>query len=64
MSKFEWLKDEKFLFIWGHQQCIHTFYHSPMYAYIGGVLHIYKKLLKDVFIQYGDRYKKKHIVYR
>jgi hypothetical protein len=43
MSEFEWLKDEKFLLIWGHRQCINTFYRSPMYAYSGGVLHIYKK---------------------
>jgi hypothetical protein len=34
-----------------------------MYAYIGGVLHIYKKLLKYVFIQYGDRYKKSNILF-
>jgi hypothetical protein len=32
-----------------------------MYAYIDGVLHIYKKLLKYLFIQYGDRYKKSSI---
>jgi len=49
MSKFERLKDENFLFNWGHQQCIYTFYHSPMYAYTGGVLHIYKKMLNNIF---------------
>jgi hypothetical protein len=63
MSEFEWLKDEKLLFIWVIQQCIHTFYHFPMYAYISGVLHIYKKQLKDVFIQYGDRYEKSNILF-
>ena len=33
-----------------------------MYAYIGWVLHIYNKLLVDVFIQYGNRYKKSKIL--
>jgi len=32
MTKFDWLKDENFIFIWVHHQCIHTLYHSSKHA--------------------------------
>ena len=69
IARFEWLKNEDFVFIWGREKCIcHTMYSSSMYAYnIGEVqLHniiIYKKSLKDVFIQYGDIYQKSEILF-
>lgn len=43
---------ENFIFTWGHDKCKHIMYHSPN---ISEVLHRYKKPLKDVFVQYGDR---------
>ena len=66
ISRFEWLKNENFTFIWVWEQCKHSMYSSSMYIYIiGEVLHRYKKLLKDVFVQYGDIYKKiRHFVYK
>ena len=35
-------------------------YHSP---YSGGLLHRYNKLLKDVFLKYGDRYSISNILF-
>lgn len=35
-----------------------------MYVYIGGLLHICKKILKDVFIEYVDRYETLNILFR
>ena len=52
LDRFEWLKNEDFVFIWSQEQCKHSMiYNSSMYAYsVGEVLHIYENSLKDVFI--------------
>ena len=57
--RFEGLKKEDFAFILDWKKSKHTIYSSSMYAYIGEVLHIYKKCLKDEIIQYGDIYQNK-----
>ena len=60
MIGFEWLKNGNFIFTWGCEQYKHTIYPSP---YSCGVLHKYKKILKDVFVQYGDRYLRSNILF-
>ena len=50
VGRFEWLKNEDFVFIWGWEQCKHTIYSSSMYAYIGEVVHRYKNSSNHVFI--------------
>lgn len=62
MIGFEWLKNGNFIFTWGWEQCTHTMYHSS--PYISGVLHGYKKSMKDVFVQYADRYKTSYILFK
>lgn len=61
MLVFEWLNNWNFIFTWGREQCTHTMY--PSYPYIGGLLHRYKKPMKDVFVQYGDRYRASNILF-
>jgi hypothetical protein len=61
IGEFEWLKDEIFIFMWSREQCVHTSYFPLMHAYICGVLQFYKKMLKDVFMKYLDRYETSNI---
>ena len=66
LDSFEWLKNEKFVFIWGKEQHKHNMVYNssiPTYYNVGEVLHIYKNLLKDVVIQYGDIYKKLDVLF-
>ena len=45
LDRFEWLKNEDFVFIWGREQRKHgMIYNSSVHAYynVGEVLHIYK----------------------
>jgi len=62
MSNIKWLKDEN-SYLFGFSNMYTYFVLLTNYAYIGGVLHISRKLLKDIFIQYGDGYKKSNIIF-
>ena len=56
LNRFEWLKNDDFVFIWHREKCKHiTIYNSLMFAChnVGEVLQIYQNSFKDVLIQYG-----------
>ena len=55
LDRFEWLKNEDFVFIWGREKCKHNMiYNSLVSAYytVGELLHIYKRSFKNILIQY------------
>ena len=53
----------KSCYLFGVASNVYIFYHSLMYVSINGELHIFKKLLKDVFFKYGDRYENLNILF-